>query len=211
MPELIGYVGQPVQGEVRETRWAVRQPDTLGLPPNRERKVLLGERAGDRVAEHVGPQHRATLEASPNPRTEFTRPRGVGHDVVGSALERHEHPRRVAGQREHDRRHGVPPLVLAQSIEELEALEVTGNKDEIGDGRTQMCERFGGVRSLEGYVALIAHESRYEPPFGHRTREQQNRLPAPRTPRLVGTRARVAPECRRPRHGQTYRRPTMVT
>ena len=204
MPELISYLGQLVQGEVR-------QPDTLGLPPYRKRKILLGGRASDRVAEHVGPQHRSTLETSPNPRTELTWPRGIRHNVGGAALERQEHPRRVARQREHDRRHGLAPPVLAQSIEKLESLEVTGSEDEIGDGCAQVFDRFGEICSLEGYVAVITHESRDTPPFGHRTTEQQNRLPAPLTHRLAGARVRVAPECRRPRHGQVYRRPTMAT
>ena len=125
-------------------------------------------------------------------------------DVLAEALA-------TAGRAVANRGGALPVLSGVHLKLEGDSLEVTGSEDEIGDGRAQVFDCFGEICSLEGYVAVITHESRDTPPFGHRTTEQQNRLPAQLTHRLVGARGRVAPECRRPRHGQVYRRPTTAT
>ena len=85
-------------------------------------------------------------------------------------------------------------------------MQISRKEHEVRHRGAQMGDSFGEIRGLQRNVALIAHKGGDEPPVGRRPLEQQDRLAALRTPPLVDARVRVAPECRRLRHGEAYRR-----
>ena len=125
--------------------------------------------------------------------------------VVGATPERVEHRRRVVRERQHDHRQRVPPFLLAESVEELEALDVPREEDDVRDRLPQAVERLGDARRLEQEVAGLPHRRGHDPPLGLGSAEQQDGVLPVRERGCAPLSVRASAEGRRLRHDRMYR------